>query len=418
MSYPKFFTLLLLGLVFLLEGKAQNTNRKSIVFEKISYSQHPLLQFRTIRNRDLPLTKSLDQNAPFPLKIDSAKLQDKYLFGYYTQTIQSAFQKNIEDRAIISDSLAPAILKDFKMPTKAYRLFTSRTKRYDKIKRIKYAIKKGIPVLVGLRVSPPEETFLGQSHWDGKGMEKAHIMLISGYDSKTASFQLMDVFGTEWGEKGFIWMTYLDLLSKAKEVVTLKNPTLSSNTTTPLKTIKLNLKASAAHFRQSEERGPQLEALTVNFNEAEGVYEFPDLDTKSDRDRFQLKLHIPKGRCAYLFTAHPDGNTTPAWSMTYHHRDTTIVLPPVSYYQFSEPGNEHFILLLSHKPLLRWRRYVDYYKYNERPETAKEKLYRAFERFLIPENKIEYSKNELGFSASFLPAKQYVVPLIIKWKID
>ena len=356
----------------------------------------------------------------FAVDVQNRENADPFLFAYYTQTIQKAFKEGLLDRAVVSDSLAPAQLDGYELPEKAYRLYTSRNRRYDKIKRIRYSLKKGIPVLAGFRQIPPDAPLRGQSHWDGEGEDGRHVMIVTGYDSKTYSFQLLNTFGPDWGEQGFIWMTYQDFINKAKEILTLKDPNLVSTpkTTEQKAEVSINATASVFHLQQPESREPFLAPLAVKYDASTGVYRFPEHTGNSDFDRYQLQIHLPKGRCAYLFSIHPDGRTTPAWYQEYSDKDTTVVLPPVSYYQFQDTGREYLVLLVSNAPFPFWRKYVDYYEYNERSLTPKEKLYKVFERFLITPGAIDYAENEISFSTRWKPEqKKKVVPIILEWEM-
>ncbi|MEM6380616.1 MAG: hypothetical protein AAF705_20705, partial [Bacteroidota bacterium] len=124
---------------------------KSILFPELSYSNHTLVKFRSIRTRSLPLIQSLLPYAPLPVAKADTLDEQVFLKSYYIQTIQKAVQLGLTDRQIVSDSLALKVQKEAKLPEKAYRLFTSRTKRYDKSKRIRYTLNKGLPVLVGFK---------------------------------------------------------------------------------------------------------------------------------------------------------------------------------------------------------------------------------------------------------------------------
>ena len=119
-----------------------------------------------------------------------------------------------------------------------------------------------------------------------------------------------------------------------------------------------------------------------------------------------------------MFTIHPDGSTTPAWSMEFNYKDTIVTLPPVSYYQFQEAGTEKYILLYSYQPFTYWRKYVDYYEYNEKELDTKTKLYQVFSRFLISADAIKYEVDKMKLEAPVNARdKQYVIPLIIEWTV-
>ncbi|MEO0338520.1 MAG: hypothetical protein AAF242_04830 [Bacteroidota bacterium] len=396
----------------------QQTAPKSLLFANAKYGDHPLVTFKTIKNRDLPLYVRVDQYAPFPIVEQDSIERLKVLKSYYAQSIQQAARLGLRDRAIISDSIAPTILAKGKIPQKGYRLFTSRVKRGDKLKRIKYSLQKGIPVLVAFKESPDVEALRYSAYWDGEGVDRSYTMLIIAYDSKTSSFQLLDTQGTTWGDQGTIWMSYVNLFAKAKEIVALKNPTLKSEKSEEV--IPVNLEATIQAYQVDLPEDGKLALLQQGFvwSDRKGLYQLAEEKTLSTQEQFQIKLNLPKGRCAYFFTVEPNGQTTPAMELEYNPQDTSICLPPAGYYQFAQPGIEYFVVLISNRPIPRWRRYVDYFEFNQSKTSASDKLYRAFERFLIPEEEVNYSQEQVQAQVAVAGDQDlYVLPIILEWPI-
>lgn len=399
-------------------GHAQD---KSIWFAQKKYSDHALVKFRTIRNRDLPFNAQLYQYAPLPQRRPDSIDNKKWLLAYYTETIQQAFQKQIPDRAYLTDSLALQQLNAFKEPSTGYRLYYSRTRRSDKIKYIRYAISKGLPVMVGFDHMPDPAPHQGETTWDGNGREGTFRLLIVGYDSPTASFQLVSDQGDQWGDHGYIWMTYLDLLAKAEEVLCLKNPTTVSKPKSAEKLaspIMLGLNVEVKKLDQPEDKSANLALLTPHFDKKQTTYQFGHDEPITTEDRFQVTLQIPKGRCTYIFAAQPDGTATPAWTMEYNPGDTLVTLPPVSYYQFPDEGQHQFFILHSYQPIPRWRRYVDRFEENEQQLSPGEKLYQAFKAFLLPSGKTDYQSELIRAQIQLTtPSDQYVMPVILEWNV-
>lgn len=395
---------------------------KSIWFPQKKYTEYSRISFGYLRGRELPFNHSLSAYAPLPQSRPDSLSDQKWLLAYYAQTIQQAFQKNLLDRAYLTDSIAPQQLAQFEAPTNAYRLFTTRTRRYDKIKYLRYTISKGIPVLVGFSQKPASGLLQGQSTWDGQGETGAYRMLIIGYDSPTASFQLVGTEDYQWGDQGYIWMTYRDLLAQAEEVLCLENPTQAKqpeNSTKLSQPITLQLRAIIHQFEQGEDRAGRLKQSSVRFDPEQHAYQLNEPIPARVNDRYQIQLQVPKGRCTYLFVAHPDGSTTPAWMLEYNPQDTIVTLPPVSYYQFPDTGIHYFFILNSYQVIPRWRRYVDRYEYDESQRDAQHKLSQAFRDYLLPFGKIEYPEENIQLRTEIDQAKEaYVLPLIIKWQIQ
>ena len=109
-----------------------------------------------------------------------------------------------------------------------YRLFDWDQSEFSKalglestrVENIKKAIAQGHPVLWGAYV-PPSFDYLssGRELWTPTQAEKdtynkqpGHAMVIVGYDDNKygGAFEVMNSWGTEWGNKGFFWVKYED----------------------------------------------------------------------------------------------------------------------------------------------------------------------------------------------------------------
>ncbi len=90
---------------------------------------------------------------------------------------------------------------------------------------IKQHIAQGIPVLIGALVTDSFSE-LTEPLWEppaDDAVQGGHAMCIVGYDDKKygGAFELMNSWGTEWGEKGFAWVRYADFSRYGKEAYAL-----------------------------------------------------------------------------------------------------------------------------------------------------------------------------------------------------
>ncbi|MEZ5004232.1 MAG: C1 family peptidase [Chitinophagales bacterium] len=109
-----------------------------------------------------------------------------------------------------------------------YRLFDWDQSEFSKalglestrIENIKKAVAQGHPVLWGAYV-PPSFDYLtsGKELWtptqeekDSYNKQPGHAMVIVGYDDNKygGAFEVMNSWGTDWGNKGFFWVKYDD----------------------------------------------------------------------------------------------------------------------------------------------------------------------------------------------------------------
>lgn len=89
-----------------------------------------------------------------------------------------------------------------------------RVKSADEIKAV---ISKGLPVVIGMNVPNSFESCIGKSLWTPKITETkldgyGHAMVVVGYDDKKhgGAFEILNSWGEEWGNGGYIWVKYSD----------------------------------------------------------------------------------------------------------------------------------------------------------------------------------------------------------------
>lgn len=101
-----------------------------------------------------------------------------------------------------------------------------RIKSYRKLERIstvdiKSMIATGYPVLVGMDVDMRALIkYKGGGIYRSTGDEgSGHAMLVVGYSDEKMAFKVMNSFGSDWGEGGFLWVSYsrstIDMIREA-----------------------------------------------------------------------------------------------------------------------------------------------------------------------------------------------------------
>ncbi len=94
------------------------------------------------------------------------------------------------------------------------------------IEGIRQNLAQGAPVVIGMQVGGTFMTKMyGQTDWQPTNSDKGlrgfggHAMAVIGYDDDRngGSFQIMNSWGNEWGNKGTAWVTYSDFEYFVKE---------------------------------------------------------------------------------------------------------------------------------------------------------------------------------------------------------
>lgn len=125
------------------------------------------------------------------------------------------------------DNFSEANASTFKI-NDYYRLFdyaqSELSKALDlkstRVENIKKGLAAGHPVLIGTFVPPSFDYLVGKDVWtttqteiDNYNTYPGHAMVIVGYDDNKygGAFEIMNSWGTEWGNNGFIWAKYDDI---------------------------------------------------------------------------------------------------------------------------------------------------------------------------------------------------------------
>jgi hypothetical protein len=95
----------------------------------------------------------------------------------------------------------------------------------DLVSTLKYTLNNKKPIGVGMTVTKSFATGSGIAYggkWTPNSNEKiegAHAMCIVGYDDNKygGSFELMNSYGTSFGDKGFVWISYADMKKYMQE---------------------------------------------------------------------------------------------------------------------------------------------------------------------------------------------------------
>lgn len=168
-----------------------------------------------------------------------------------------AYDENSCDKKPNSYELQDA--SQFKM--KGYNRLTLNGDEYTvDMQAIKQNLAQGAPVVVGMSVGGSfMQDMIGQNVWSptqedySKNGFGGHCMCVVGYDESMngGSFQLMNSWGTDWGNKGFAWLRYKDFeyfCNEAYGVNPLAKKGLAANETKLKCTVALVEKQSGSYI--------------------------------------------------------------------------------------------------------------------------------------------------------------------------
>jgi hypothetical protein len=96
---------------------------------------------------------------------------------------------------------------------------------------LKSQLAKGDPIILGLRVDESFDSMKGPQVYAAQQLQPyPHAMTIVGYDERKQAFKIINSWGTDWGEKGFGWISYEAFVRDAIEayIMQVKPPATPS----------------------------------------------------------------------------------------------------------------------------------------------------------------------------------------------
>lgn len=101
---------------------------------------------------------------------------------------------------------------------RGYNRLTKTGRNYDvDLEAVKQNIAQGAPVIIAAKVPYSFQDMIGKKVWKAKSSEKrnvnnlgGHAMCLIGYDDTKQQFEIQNSWGTQWGDNGFIFVSYAD----------------------------------------------------------------------------------------------------------------------------------------------------------------------------------------------------------------
>ncbi len=301
----------------------------------------------------------------------------------------------------------------------------------DRIYQTKLALSQNYPVIIGMNVT---NTFMnlkfGDEYWDASndnsGYAGGHAMTVVGYNDGGGYFEIMNSWGTSWGNNGFFKMKYKDYAKMVRYgyimVVSDKGNPKPGNDPNPEPKPLVTLSGSYS-FRfpiDFVEDKPIFNNAKVTVNS--GIFQTEK--TWDVGQVFQLTtINGQKGEYIYVFSFNPQQKTHLHWPsenlgmvivpMT-PYKGTEIVIPnEKSALALESSGSDYLCILYSSREITDLK-----YKLSTL-ETASgdfsTRLKTAFGNELIPSSEIEYTVENgdlMKFSCS--SSKGSIAPLILK----
>lgn len=331
--------------------------------------------------------------------------------------------------------------QNFKIKTSS-ALFGLNADTKTKIYTTKKSLAKGVPVIIGMHILRNFGPLQGKKFWDPTVGNRApaggHAMVVIGYDEGKQAFEIMNSWGKNWGNKGFIWVKYNDYARYCKygyQIFINENKKDEPKPDEPKPTDPVVSLTGSFYYQipifdeTGESDNIKFEQTTVRKIDTY-TYEMTRKDWEVGQ-MFQLVAQkLKKGSNVYVFSIDPDKEARlhfprPKKKGAINSSDAlfgvverplvpysgqTIVIPNKETVLVKDKlGTDYIFILYSDKELTDIKQIITEIRTSSDMETALES---ALGNRLVPSNDVSYQNGTMQFSSK--SSKGYVVPIILK----
>ncbi|MEZ4824930.1 MAG: C1 family peptidase [Bacteroidia bacterium] len=316
-------------------------------------------------------------------------------------------------------------IKDFR------RLFDRDSPSREKVSAVKQSLIDEKPVVIGMQLKQNFLDMRGSEWWfpdlgNSPLLPMGHAMTVIGFDDTKGSaggaFQLMNSWGTSWGDGGFFWVNYDDFAKYCKYGFQF------SIETTEAQKVDLIAKVNC--------RFPKVNDSDVTFTNisstmVSNAYKITGRKWKKD-DIFQLQVYDVTGeRFMYAFSYDPEGEIHVHWprdgklddkfqgqhqSSVIVSRDIFLTLPEeTAALELNKTGLEQICFLFSPTPISDINEKLA--KIRKQGPNLSKAVYAAFGDQMLPPEHVVYNPKYMGFWAS----KRYsdkIVPIFLQVNVE
>lgn len=224
----------------------------------------------------------------------------------------------------------PHRIKDFTA------LFQTGDSRERKLGFIKNAIAHDKPILLGMKLTKNFQDAKGiwtpQPDSDPNWLHAYHAMTLVGYDDNTQTVEIMNSWGSDWGDGGFIKMYYNDFLNQVQSAYQIVLADLPEEKTTL---------AGSFDFHYSVNlTGQPMANAPVYWNQQQGLYELQRKDWQQGQ-RFQLLVNTTaEGQYLYVFSVNASYKAT--WHFPVNIYQNTDIVPLKTEFVIPEPLRDNY----------------------------------------------------------------------------
>ncbi|MDW7694616.1 C1 family peptidase [Flammeovirgaceae bacterium SG7u.111] len=278
------------------------------------------------------------------------------------------------------------------------RIFSIDQSSNFKIQATKKGLSENYPIIIGMKCPP--SFFKAKGAWqpeeDPKGSFGGHAMCVIGYDDSKygGAFEIMNSWGTGWGNEGFIWVKYEDFANFTKYAYELIHDPGTYRPPTPVVVAKPDL---SGELKLVTDRG---KAMTASLRGDE--YKM----NQAYQSGTSFRIFISNNEPAYVYAIGTDNTEeifqlfpyAPDISASLNYSQNDVALPSEDHYitMDNTTGTDYICVLYSKDELdiEAIKRKIAYTSGD-----FKGRVESVLGDMLVTDNNITFSGNEIGFKA-------------------
>jgi C1A family cysteine protease len=396
---------------------------------------------RTILNarlNDLSVKEDISANAFSPVftYLNSNVDNDFNCQGgaYINKALETMVEKGVplfKDYDVMCDSYIPSEIwsKAEENKIKDYsRLFADQESNDVKLESVKRSLINGNPVIIGFQIENSFYTAKNVFEPDNLGTTGGHAMCIVGYDDNQygGAFEIVNSWGDQWGNEGFIWVRYSDFVNYAKyayEMIPQKTVKRVENVLAGELSMKLydgtsmEIKKGSGKYKKSV-----LGWQTVEVDaEVQSIGDYETTKVHPENTRYRMYAKVNKPAYVYVLAADSDQRN----GMLFPHKEgispyisyenTEVVIPGEKYWfkLNGDVASDYSIVIFSEEK-------IDTAKVKDQLDDLEgdlvDKLYVIFYDKLIAKDNVKLNNDKMAFEAKYTEGSMALMVLDIKRK--
>ena len=287
------------------------------------------------------------------------------------------------------------------------KLFCNHHSDQYKIKAVKKSISENYPVVIGMHCPP--SFYQAKNFWQPNEMVSAeypgHALCIVGYDDNKygGAFEVINSWGSRWGNRGFLWIRYGDFLKFTRYAYEVFSIDKSVNNTYDF--------SGSIYMKLNDNSNIAIEHLhggTFKAKKSFSTGTYFRIYLKNENPAFVYVFGIDDTNKLFRVFPHQE-NVSPA--LVY--KTNEVAIPGEDNYIeiIGDPGQENLCILYSKEALDFNRLLLNLEKY---PGKASENLEALLEGKIIPPNEITWKEHGIEFATK----SQIKTAILIQIQID